>query len=73
MKQLILQLAKDFITSGLKTLIALHKVKHGEEKNERLITTVQILIDQLKPITEETKTHVDDDIVKILENAIPKQ
>lgn len=70
MKQLLLSLVKDFITAGLKTLIALHKVKHGPEKNATLVTTVHVLIDQLKPITTETKTHVDDDIIEILENAI---
>lgn len=73
MKQLLLSLIKDFITSGLKTLIALHKVKHGEQKNDTLVTTIEVLIDQLKPIAEQTKTHVDNDIIEILQNAIPKE
>lgn len=70
MKQLLLSLVTDFITAGLRTLMQLHRAKHGEAKNDRLKNAVLSIVTELEPIAEETKTHVDDTILQILSTAV---
>lgn len=71
MKEFLFSLVKSFITAGLKALIAIHKVKHGDAKSNQLTGMIQVVITELKPLSTETKTHVDDDIIEILQNALP--
>lgn len=58
------------IVTGLKTLILLYKKNNGSDKYEKLRTHVIIIINELKPIAEETKSTVDDTILDILEESI---
>lgn len=70
MKQILLSLIQGIITSGLKTLLYLHKQKHGEQKNTQLKGTILQVVTALQPIAQETNTTIDNSIIDILTDAI---